>query len=705
MPGVTYYLRRVRELGLGESIQQAQALIWTHVAAAAGRAYDGYLRRPVRDSDILRLSGFSARSACAAHFKSRVEPSFFSGCDPDRRPEQFRSTFPREADEILAAAERLLRHEISLLGSGPTNLDDIAAQKHKIIQADGTLSHGKPPVTYLPWHTDFKSLVTWHNRTYYRNIRYGHVPGADVKVPWELSRGHHLITLGQAYYLTSDERYATECVREISDWIENNPCRYGVNWSCTMDVGIRAVNWIWAFQFVRRSHIVDEQFVMKFLTFLLAHAKFIEGNLEFRRAWIRGEYRRLNSNHYLSDIVGLLYIALMFPEFRLQEQLRFATSEFETELFEQTTADGVDYEHSTSYHRLVLEIFLSGFSLLKVNGYQISPAIEDRLVKMASFTADYVRPDGSAPQIGDADDGRLHRLTPGRPTNDRYLPLVAAHLFSTSALQVADTDPELWWWVGPHALHNARPRISRSYASRFFIMQSDAAHVFISASEIGMHGLGSHSHNDILSFEYWARGCAWIVDPGTYVYTPDPLARNHFRSTAAHNTVRIDETEINPFPPGQLFQVSDIAKVSLHNWQAGDPIEVLDVEHDGYMRLPDGVTHRRTYKFERETGRLEVVDHFDGRGTHSFEWFFHIGTDIRASGQQNTVFMRHATDVLTLTFNTSLHQAACDVVYDWYSPSYGVRDRAQVIRASMKATVPVSMRFTLQFQGAASSEC
>jgi len=40
-------------------------------------------------------------------------------------------------------------------------------------------------------------------------------------------------------------------------------------------------------------------------------------------------------HHYLSDIVGLLYIAVMFPEFQLKEHADFAWRELETELFEE----------------------------------------------------------------------------------------------------------------------------------------------------------------------------------------------------------------------------------------------------------------------------------------------------------------------------------------------------------------------------------
>jgi len=86
----------------------------------------------------------------------------------------------------------------------------------------------------IDWHCDFKSGYMWSPKTFYRNIRYGQIEGVDVKVPWELSRFQHLNILGQAYILTKNKKYAEEFANQISDWIDNNPIGFGVNWKCTM---------------------------------------------------------------------------------------------------------------------------------------------------------------------------------------------------------------------------------------------------------------------------------------------------------------------------------------------------------------------------------------------------------------------------------------------------------------------------------------
>src|SRR5262249_20625317 len=66
--------------------------------------------------------------------------------------------------------------------------------------------------------------------------------GADVKYPWELARCQHWPLLAQAYRLTGDDRYAREVASQLDDFVAANPVGTAVNWSCTMDVALRAAN-------------------------------------------------------------------------------------------------------------------------------------------------------------------------------------------------------------------------------------------------------------------------------------------------------------------------------------------------------------------------------------------------------------------------------------------------------------------------------
>src|SRR5438270_13520757 len=84
--------------------------------------------------------------------------------------------------------------------------------------------------------------------------------------------------------------------------MERNPVEFGANWACTMDVAIRAANWVAALVLsAEPAH--DETWLRRALASLLEHGRFIRTHLE--RGGARG-------NHYLSHVVGLQAIPRVF---------------------------------------------------------------------------------------------------------------------------------------------------------------------------------------------------------------------------------------------------------------------------------------------------------------------------------------------------------------------------------------------------------
>ncbi len=120
---------------------------------------------------------------------------------------------------------------------------------------------------------------------------------------------------------------------------------------------------------------------------------------------------------------------------------------------EQVYPDGVDFENSTGYHRLVLEFFTDLAILCQNNKIELPSAFWVRLKKMFDYTLAYIRPDGLAPQLGDSDDGRLfilNNFTGWEPGDQRYLLDLGAALFQDSKYK-SDTgkfSSDAWWLVG-----------------------------------------------------------------------------------------------------------------------------------------------------------------------------------------------------------------------------------------------------------------
>ncbi len=440
---------------------------------------------------------------------------------------------PQAASLIVAEADQACAHVFDLLGSGPTLL-------------------GKK----IDWHVDFKTGHRWNPKTYYKRIRPAPYPGGyDIKVPWELSRCQHFVRLGQAYWITGDEKYAREFVAQVSDWIKSNPWPWGVNWACTMDVAIRAVNWLWGYHFFKESPCLTDEFLIAFYKSLLTHGRHIWRNLENQGAF--------TNNHYLADLVGLIHLGILCPEFREAEEWRdFGLRELWREMFKQVYPDGVSFEASIPYHRLVTEFFLYTVILCRRNDIAVPDEVMARLEKMLEFVMYYTKPDGTVPLIGDGDNGRLVRLKawdpPEREWQDhRYLLAIGAVLFQRQDFTQAAGDQweEAIWLLGESAvtLHENTVQSGGSLLNLpsqefpyggLYILRQPGAYMVLNRGSNSKNGRGAHRHNDVLSFELFVNRISWIVDPGTYTYTGDFSARNVFRSTAYHNTPRVLCSEI-----------------------------------------------------------------------------------------------------------------------------------------------------------------
>jgi uncharacterized heparinase superfamily protein len=519
-----------------------------------------------------------------------------------------------DEQRIHAAAERAIVHEVDLLGSGPLQLGP-----------------------HIDWHRDYKTGHRWEP-AYCRDIEYNNLERpSDVKFPWELSRMQWMIPLGQAYRLMRDERYAAAARELLESWMEANPYAASVNWACTMDVALRIVSWTWLFHaFKDSTSWSSPQFRQRFLQMLYLHGDFTARNLE---------KSDVNGNHYTADAAGLVFAGLFFgdgvdPASWLATGWNILCEELQIQVY----PDGVDFEASVPYHRLVQELFLLPALYRMRQELDVPAAYRQRLIAMARFTAAYSRPDGSVPLWGDADDARTLPFG-GQSINDhRYLLGLTGTVFGDSDLQRAFSGPcaELLWLLGADAASalsdaaaaDAQPRSSAFPDGGFFILRNNEDHVFVDCGPLGMSGRGGHGHNDVLSFEAVLDRVHLVTDCGAYLYTADYRERNLFRSTAFHNTPRIDEQEINRFVrPEYLWQLHDDAAPEVREVTLGPWADRLTVSHGGYRRLESPVTPVRTFELEHATHRLTISDEFDGVGDHTVEVPLHLapGVEVQSS--------------------------------------------------------------------------
>ena len=653
---------------------------WT--LAAGNRPGRAVPPRTLRLRDALDESG-QAADAWAAECRAR-RSLFVNLTDHDMQI--LRHRHPEHVGNTIAAADRILRHEFDLLGSGPfTPIDPDRPARSGYVPIDWSLD--------ATTGDRFPAAVPLERWSFDR-MR----PGlADIKLPWELGRCQHLVTLGQAYRLTSDTRYAHEIVRQIDDFREANPIATAVQWACTMDVAIRGASWALALELVKPCPAIDNDTWFGACESLWDHATFIESHLE--------NTYEVTSNHFLSDVAGWFYVAAAFRGLAAADRWSdVCRDHLEREMTVQVLDDGADYESSVPYHRLVTELFLGAARVAAHQGRPMSAAYLDRLARMADYLAAVQRPDGLMPQIGDADDGRLHVLSEygtWNPQDARHLLGPAAALlgrreWAAAAGSIAEWETR-WWGLEPARdplPTDARTTFDLFPAAGVGVARIDGDYLVATNGRVGTNGFGNHKHNDQLGFEYHVGGVPLFVDPGSYVYTRDPDARNLFRSTRVHNTLSVDAAEQNDFKREWLFRMFAPERApELEGAIDGDRATIRG-RHYGYHRFGDEVTHERI--FEVSAGRLAITDIVSGRGTHDLAWHFHCapGVDVATGSRPACVCLTSGC-----TVELRLPDGITATVGDgWYSPSYGRRVRCKVLDATAGVSLdrgPVRWRFEL----------
>jgi hypothetical protein len=379
-------------------------------------------------------------------------------------------------------------------------------------------------------------------------------------------------------------------------------------------------------------------------------------------------------------------------------------AELEMELDQQVLAGGVHWEMSLAYHRLVLEMVLSVAILCTANNVPLPANVLPRVREMLSFTRHYLKPDGKSPLVRDADDGRLHRFeqTPFRD-HRHILSLAGAFLGDKDLLsRAARTAADVVWMLGRQGTETARemlrtkpaPLASRGFteAGYYVLRIEDSVHIFVSCADIGMRGTyGGHAHNDCLSFELYCSGETLITDCGSYVYSADPCARNAFRSTASHNTVRVDRSEMNRMPEGTLFSMENDARPMTEHWESLPAFDFLRACHRGYERLRAPVRHRRDFYLDKRSRVLVIADALTGAGSHLFEVFFHFAPSavIRpGTGGRYRVAVGQAVMELALQEHEgwAAHLENASV-----SERYGHREPASALVVSCTCPVPAML--------------
>lgn len=545
-------------------------------------------------------------------------------------PDTIRNAKVEDVELILGRANESKQRIFNVLGSGPVKMASIN------------------------WSREIKTGFEWPVGTYYLKQRVLTPKGSDIKVPWEISRCHHLLWMAEAYCLIGDESYAEEVVGQIRHWVKNNPLMYSVNWSCAMDVSIRAVNWMYALVMIGASEAFTDGFAEKVYKSLYQHLFFIKNNLE--------KCIPYSNNHYVSDLVGLLYLGSFFSTTsRGRKALKFAKREYIKETLIEVLPSGINYEKSVSYHRLMAELLVYSRCMLKRIGEKIPKEVDERLRGMLEYIRCY-SVNNSSPLICDNDNGRLLPFVPRDFKNHTYL--IDSNSLEWNIIKNG---------IEPLSISTESPKSQVFTDANVAVLKRGKGYVFVSCSPRWKFDkatdkfTGTHLHNDLLSFVYCYAGKEIIIDAGAFCYTSDMEKRNEFRSTMKHNTIMVDDEEQNFLDKKSAFGMK-------YN-SCAEPLVLLEnadcVSCKGeYETIAGKLLHQRTYNLYEE--RLEIIDTLKKFGkSHSMYMSFHFANDIDVHLADKSMSLKVCNMRYKIQME-SQNPLALSLKEDTISPSFGV---------------------------------
>jgi len=411
------------------------------------------------------------------------------------------------------------------------------------------------------WHADPRTGHRWP-RTFSGDLPLYELPqGVDVKYVWELNRLQALVHLAQAWRISGEARFAIRARELALDWIAQNPCYQGVNWTSALEPAMRVLAWLWSLAALADWSGWQRDDQSRILACLADHGHFLAE---------QGSHYSSPYNHLMGEATALYVLGRWLqglPEAARWERLGRETLSSQAPL--QFYEDGFSVEQSTSYHFYTLGFLLQAATVARQAG-DSWPELDRTIRRAVPAALAYAQPDYSWPAVGDLDSARALPVLPENRWDFSGLMGLASAFLGEPASRLPGQQPgaELAWLLGSAGLAAWRRLPLRDLPAGHFLPQSglvvsrfagnDSAEWL--AFDVGPLGAGlhadatpsvGHGHADTLQVLLYADGAPVWTDPGMRAYAGPLREVNAFRTAAAHNTVEIEGRPVAR-PTGRL---------------------------------------------------------------------------------------------------------------------------------------------------------
>ena len=527
------------------------------------------------------------------------------------------------------------------------------------------------------WFVDPISGTRWPGAEQYCfDVDFRHQTSrGDVKLVWELNRLQFLHSVA-ALVLRGDREFGSFTVNVLLSWMAANPPFRGVNWSSGIELALRLVTVMIVVSAAGNSLGAEERRNIRSL--VAAHAY-----------WL-GRYSSLYSsanNHRVAEGLGLLVAGLLIPDVPGASANVSAGRALLAEApFSQFYADGTGREQSPTYAAFVLEMICIGIILLRAEGQDFDCNSLRRLIPVCEQLQWMLDADGNAPHVGDDDEGRVIAMSPLRET--RYVASVlagAAGILQRSDLAPPQRDRHLRDLVfGSAENWSATLTGVRNFPDGGYTVIRQATPegrllVIFDHGPLGFLSIAAHGHADALSIWIHCDDLPVIVDAGTYLYHAGGAWREYLRSTAAHNTLEIEDQSQST--TSGAFNWRRKAKAWATEYSDGPNWKVAG-RHDGYRRQ-FGIDHERAVT--KSGDGIIIEDRLvDAAVPLRVKIRFLVNPQLEVLAGDEAVISHRGRTILSLKapegFTTKVVKPReREPGPGWYSPGFGSLEAATVI--------------------------
>jgi Heparinase II/III-like protein/Heparinase II/III N-terminus len=519
---------------------------------------------------------------------------------------------------------------------------------------------------------------------------------ADIKFLWEPARFGWAFILGRAYRLTGRPKYAQAFWQNFELFDKANPPYLGPHWMNGQEIAIRLLALVWSLHTFAAARPSTARRMEKLKRSIVQHADRIPPTLVYARAQ--------NNNHLVVEAAALYTAGALFGRADLGD---VGWMWLNRALQRQIGPFGEYIQHSTNYHRLMLDAVLWADGVRRAQGQSWPPGTLEALTRASRWLFSMLDPEtGRVPNLGANDGALILPLSSAEFSDFRPTVQAAARAFLRLGLPRGDWD-ELSQWLGlPPGEHSAD-----STAYRVQHLRGEKSWAYLRASSFRSR-LG---HMDQLHFDLWWRGLNVARDAGTYLYNAGPPWDNPLVSSRVHNTVTVDGQ--GQMTRGGRFLTLDWAPAfsSIVLEHAATELGHVQTAHDGYRRL--GVRHERAASVgEDRFWRVEDQLIFTRRRRHvlRLHWLLMDGEwSLKQAGNELRLRLQTSEGLIRLKivgqgfFEDGLRvcliragrviagQGQANAYDGWFSPTYGTKLPA--LSLAVEAASCTSCEFKSEF--------